>query len=136
MPRPATTLIFVAFALFAAFVAGYAVGQARPPAENKGVSEVLLRSLDLTEEIPGAHGRPLRMRRMTLAPGGVLGLHSHNDRPAVSYFLEGEVTYHPTGKSDVVVGPGEGIAEGRATTHWAENRGKVPAVWIAVDIPK
>ena len=32
--------------------------------------------------------------------------------------------------------PGEGFAEGHATTHWAENTGKVPAVWIAVDIPK
>ena len=29
-----------------------------------------------------------------------------------------------------------GLSEGRATTHWAENTGKVPAVWIAVDIPK
>ena len=31
---------------------------------------------------------------------------------------------------------GDGIAEGKATTHWAENRGTVPAVFIAVDIPK
>jgi quercetin dioxygenase-like cupin family protein len=136
MLRPTTTLSCVALALFAAFVAGYAVGQATPPAENKGVNEVLLRSLDLTDEMQATNGRSLRMRRMTLAPGGVLGLHSHKDRPAVSYFLEGEVTYHPTGRPDVVVGPGEGIAEGKATTHWAENRGKVPAVWIAVDIPK
>jgi len=31
---------------------------------------------------------------------------------------------------------GEGFAEGKATTHWAENRQGVAAVWIAVDIPK
>jgi quercetin dioxygenase-like cupin family protein len=136
MPRHTTILTFGALALVAAFVAGYAIGQAAPPAESKGVNEVLLRSLDLTEEMQASNGRSLRMRKMTLAPGGVLGLHSHKDRPAVSYFLQGEVTYHPTGKPEVVVGPGAGIAEGKATTHWAENRGKVPAVWIAVDIPK
>jgi hypothetical protein len=31
---------------------------------------------------------------------------------------------------------GEGLAEGKATTHWAENRAGVAAIWIAVDIPK
>jgi hypothetical protein len=46
------------------------------------------------------------------------------------------VTYHSEGKPDMVANPGGGFAEGRATTHWAENTGKVPAVWIAVDIPQ
>jgi mannose-6-phosphate isomerase-like protein (cupin superfamily) len=50
--------------------------------------------------------------------------------------LQGEMTYHQQGKPDVVARPGDGFAEGRATTHWGENTGKVPAVWIAVDIPK
>ena len=40
------------------------------------------------------------------------------------------------GKADVVVHPGEAFAGGKATTHWAENRGSVAAVWIAVDIAK
>jgi quercetin dioxygenase-like cupin family protein len=58
------------------------------------------------------------------------------DRPAITYFLQGEMTYHPDGKPDQVVKAGGGFAEGRAATHWAENTGKVPAVWIAVDIPQ
>jgi len=119
-----------------AFAGGYALGQAQPPAGNKGLSAEPLQSLDLSEEIDFVQGRPLRMRKITLQPGGVIGLHTHKDRPAVSYFLEGQVTYHQEGKADVVVGPGQGFAEGKATTHWAENRGSVPAVWIAVDIPK
>jgi len=69
-------------------------------------------------------------------PGGVLGLHNHVDRPAITYLLQGEVTYHQDGKPDQTVKPGGGFAEGRATTHWAENTGKTPAVWVAVDIPK
>ena len=62
-------------------------------------------------------------------------MHTHADRPAVTYMLQGQMTYHQEGKPDVTVHPGEGFAEGRATTHWGENTGKVPAVWIAVDIP-
>jgi len=50
--------------------------------------------------------------------------------------LQGQMTYHQEGKPDMVANPGEGFAEGRATTHWAESTGKAPAVWIAVDIPK
>ena len=125
-----------AVALPFAFVAGFASGQASPPTASKGVSDSALQSLDLSDEIDSTKGRPLRMRKITLQPGGVLGIHSHKDRPAVSYFLQGEVTYHQAGKPDVVVGPGQGFAEGKATTHWAENRGTVPAIWIAVDIPK
>ena len=118
------------------FLAGYAAGQRPAPTETAGQSEELLRSIDLTNELNSTVGRPLRMRKLTLQPGGVLGLHNHVDRPAVTYLLQGQVTYHQEGKPDLVVNPGEGFAEGRATTHWAENKGKAPAVWIAVDIPK
>ena len=124
------------FTVVLAFLAGHAAGQRKAPAENVGQSEQLLRSIDLTNELDSAKGRPLRMRKVTLQPGGVLGLHNHVDRPAVTYLLQGQMTYHQDGKPDLVANPGEGFAEGHATTHWAENTGKVPAVWIAVDIPK
>jgi len=119
-----------------AFFVGYAAGQRQPPAQTVGQSEELLRSIDLSNELDSIKGRPLRMRKVTLQPGGALSLHNHVDRPAVTYLLQGEVTYHQDGKPDQVVKPGGGFAEGRATTHWAENTGKTPAVWIAVDIPK
>jgi len=131
-----SALLAGAVSVALAFGGGFAAGQAKVPTETKGQSAVDLRSLDLTGELDSVAGRPLRMRKVTLAPGGVLGLHNHKDRPAITYLLEGEVTYHQEGKADQVVRPGGGFAEGRATTHWAENRGNVPAVWIAVDIPK
>jgi len=117
------------------FMAGYVAGQRQIPKENVGQSDEMLRSLDLTSEVTSTKGRMLRMRKVTLQPGGVLGLHNHVDRPAITYFLQGEVTYHAEGKPDMVAKAGGGFAEGRATTHWAVNTGKVPAVWIAVDIP-
>jgi quercetin dioxygenase-like cupin family protein len=119
-----------------AYMAGYASGQRQVPTQNAGQSEQLLRSIDLTNELDSTKARPLRMRKVTLQPGGVLGLHNHVDRPAVTYLLQGQMTYHQEGKPDLVANPGDGFAEGRATTHWAESTGKEPAVWIAVDIPK
>jgi quercetin dioxygenase-like cupin family protein len=127
---------FTAVIAFGIFLTGYAVGQRPAPTQTVGQSEELLRSLDLTTELDTTKGRPLRMRKITVQPGGVLGLHNHVDRPAITFLLEGEMTYHQEGKPLQVIKPGGGFAEGRATTHWAENTGKVPAVWIAVDIPK
>lgn len=130
-------LLFAIAGSIVVFASGFAAGQRRqPPPANVGQSDEALRSLDLTDELDSTKGRPLRMRKITLQPGGALALHNHVDRPAVTYMLQGQMTYHQEGKPDVVANAGDGFAEGRATTHWGENTGKVPAVWIAVDIPR
>ena len=134
MPRKHAILATIGLAIV--FASGYAAGQRQPPTTTVGLSEELLRSLDLTGELESGDGRPLRMRKLTLQPGGVLGIHNHVDRPAITYLLQGQMTYHPEGGPAVVVNPGGGFAEGRSTTHWGESTGSVPAVWVAVDIPK
>jgi quercetin dioxygenase-like cupin family protein len=127
--------IFVTVVAMLVFGSGYAAGQREVPTETVGQSEELLRSLDLTGEIDSVDGRSLRMRTITLQPGGVIGLHNHVDRPAITFLLEGQMTYRQDGEADMVADPGDGFAEGRATTHWGESTGSVPAVWVAVDIP-
>lgn len=122
--------------LVVVFMSGYVAGQRQVPTQTVGQSEELLRTLPLAPEFDSTAGRTLRMRKVTLAPGGVMALHNHVDRPAITYFLQGDVTYHADGKPDMVASAGGGFAEGRAATHWAENTGKVAAVWIAVDIIK
>ena len=134
MFRRAMVLSLSAAATAFVFAAGFALGQVSAPTETRGVSVVELRSLDLTSEIDSVAKRALRMRKATLEPGGVVAEHNHVGRPSVSYFLQGSVVFHEAGKPDLVVNAGEGIAEGKATTHWLENRGTVPAVWITVDI--
>jgi quercetin dioxygenase-like cupin family protein len=130
------TSLWISFALIVAFFSGYVAGQRQPPTQNAGFSEELLRTIDLSREFESTSGRTLRMRKITLQPGGVLGLHNHIDRPAITYMLQGQVTYYQEGKPNQILNPGDGSAEGRATAHWAESTGKVPAVWIGVDIPK
>jgi uncharacterized cupin superfamily protein len=102
--------------------------------ETKGVTVELLGTVDLGPEIEGMAGRELRMRKVTIAPGGVFGpLHDHQDRPGIVYILEGTITDHRDGVA-TDYGPGLGWPEDRRTLHGLENRGTVPAVEISVDI--
>jgi quercetin dioxygenase-like cupin family protein len=102
--------------------------------ETKGVSVKLLSTVDLGLEIEGMAGRQLRMRMVTIEPGGVIGpIHDHKDRPGIVYILQGKITDHRNGGA-MDYGPGVGWPEDRNTTHWLENKGTVPAVEISVDI--
>src|SRR5574337_750737 len=100
--------------------------------ETKGVTVELLASIDLGPEIEGMAGRQLRMRLVTIEPGGVFGaVHSHKDRPGTVYILQATITDHRNGVA-TDYGPGLGWPEDRHTTHWLENRGAIPAVEISV----
>jgi quercetin dioxygenase-like cupin family protein len=102
--------------------------------ETTGVTVTLLAALDLGAEIEGLAGRRLRMRMVTIEPGGVLGpIHDHRDRPGTVYILQGTITDHRDGLA-TEYGPGVGWPEDRNTMHWLENRGTIPAVEISVDI--
>ncbi|HEU0243699.1 MAG TPA: cupin domain-containing protein [Candidatus Limnocylindrales bacterium] len=100
----------------------------------RGVEVELLATVDLADEIDGMAGWQLRMRKVTIQPGGVFGpVHDHRDRPGTVYVLEGTITDHRDGVA-TDYGPGPGWPEDRRTLHWLENRGTVPAVEISVDI--
>ncbi|MHC6228221.1 cupin domain-containing protein [Arthrobacter sp. MMS24-T111] len=102
--------------------------------KTTGVSVELLAAVDLAGEIDGMEGRQLRMRMVTIEPGGVFGpLHDHAGRPGTVYVLSGIITDHRDGVA-TEYGPGVGWPEDRNTMHWLENRGAVPAVEISVDI--
>jgi quercetin dioxygenase-like cupin family protein len=105
-----------------------------PAQETRGVTVELLGTVDLGPEIEGMEGRKLRMRMVTIEPGGVFGpVHDHRDRPGMVYVLEGTITDHRDG-IDTEYGPGLGWPEDASTMHWLENRGSTRAVEISVDI--
>ncbi|GAA2161773.1 cupin domain-containing protein [Pedococcus bigeumensis] len=102
--------------------------------QTKGVEVQLLGTVDLGPELPGMEGRQLRMRMVTIEPGGVFGpVHDHRGRPGTVYVLQGAITDHRDGVA-TDYGPGLGWPEDHTTLHWLENRGSVPAVEISVDI--
>lgn len=105
-----------------------------PVPETKSVTVQALAAVDLGPEIDGMAGWQLRMRMVTIEPGGVFGpVHDHRDRPGVVYILHGTITDHRDG-IETDYGPGVGWPEDRQTVHWLENRGTVPAVEISIDI--
>jgi uncharacterized cupin superfamily protein len=80
----------------------------------------MLATLDLGPEIEGMAGRQLRMRLVTMAPGGVFGpVHDHRDRPGMVYILEGCITDHQRWRGHRLW-PGRGLARRQNTprTGW------------------
>jgi quercetin dioxygenase-like cupin family protein len=133
-----TTTRFVTRALAIAALAAFAAGTAAaadmaPPTENKGLKADQLQSVDISKDYAGTDGRVLRMRKVVLEPGGVAAIHSHKDRPSITYILSGTVVEHRDGKA-TTYSAGQSFPEPTSLNHWLENKGKKPAVWLAIDI--
>jgi len=110
------------------------VGKDQAAPETKGVKVEVLSTVDLGPEIEGMAGWQLRMRRVTIEPGGVFGpLHDHKGRPGTVFILQGTITDHREGGAKDY-GPGLGWPEDRNTLHWLENRGRETAVEISFDL--
>ncbi|HET9647084.1 MAG TPA: cupin domain-containing protein [Microlunatus sp.] len=102
--------------------------------QTGGIAVELLAAIDLGPEIEGMAGYQLRMRKVTIEPGGVFGpLHDHRGRPGAVFVLEGTITDHRDGVG-TEYGPGLGWPEDHNTLHWLENRGTARAVEISVDV--
>jgi quercetin dioxygenase-like cupin family protein len=108
---------------------GIAIGQQSPPAENKGVSIGKTTAVDLGPEIPGMQGRQLRLRVVTVDPGG------HDNWPEIVYVLQGAVAEHRGGQANEYRA-GDTFSGNKDTTHWIENKGTAPAVMIVEDVSK
>jgi quercetin dioxygenase-like cupin family protein len=119
-----------------ALAVGTVVGETLPPKGNTGakISEPL--TLDLSPWADDMKGRQLRIRKFDIAPGGVLGIHSHDDRPDVSYLVQGNLTEFRAGGFAEPRAADTLHAAGKGVTHWVENTGSTPAVLIVADILK
>ena len=108
------------------------------PTENKGVKPEVLSAFALNKQgLDDFSQRQMRMRQITIEPGGVVGFHSHKDRPTLSYIVKGALTEHRKGSPDRTYKTGEAITEGTDVDHWAENASSTePVVIISVDLFK
>lgn len=105
------------------------------PSENAGVTLEVLAEVDLgpVYEIENRH---LRMRRVTVAPGGVFAWHNHAERPGVVTVISGEMTeYRSDCRVPIVHSAGEGTTEAGVLYHWWKNNGAEPAVLVSADLP-
>jgi quercetin dioxygenase-like cupin family protein len=126
-------MVVVGVAVVAGLHGGLA--QQAPPTENKGITVKTLAAIDLGPQFEAMAGRQLRMRLVTVEPGGVLGIHDHKDRPNTDYIVQGAIVDH-RGSEAKEYGPGTSFYEDKNTVHWVENKGTIPAIIIAADIFK
>ena len=118
----------------ALFTAGLAIGANTAPTDYKGVMESVLATIDLAKEIDTVENRELRLSRAIIAPGGHIGLHSHQGDPTIVYVLAGVVTNHHDDGTTEQFRPGQFFAEFGPRSHWVENRGPTPVTFIAANI--
>lgn len=106
-------------------------GAATMPAK---VTDDVIGALDLGPEI-NVSGRSLRLRKLVLKPGGVVPLHSHNDRPAIILTASGSVTeFRSTCQVPIVHKAGDVVEESRGTSHWWKNTGSADAILYSADV--
>ena len=100
-----------------------------------GVTDTELASIDLAKENVKLDQRRLRMRHMTIMPGGVVPFHSHEDRPALIMVNSGEI-YEHSSKCAVPIlhKAGEISREFLGTKHWWKNIGSQPVELTIADI--
>jgi quercetin dioxygenase-like cupin family protein len=103
--------------------------------EPKGVSDTVLATIDLGQEIDGFQGRQLRSRMLEIQPGGVVPWHSHEDRPALIYVLEGTVLEYASNCAvPIEHKAGETSIETKEVAHWWKNEGKSVVKLLAADV--
>jgi|SRR5580698_5860832 quercetin dioxygenase-like cupin family protein len=100
-----------------------------------GVTDTVIGSIDVAKEPAGIQGRLFRLRKLVIAPGGIVPWHSHHDRPAIIYMLSGEMVEYASNCAVPIVHPaGDVTPETSGTAHWWKNTTKHTAVLLSADL--
>ncbi|CCA90700.1 cupin 2 conserved barrel domain protein (plasmid) [Novosphingobium sp. PP1Y] len=106
-----------------------------PPKERTGLSNSVIAAVDLPKDFDMSKDRELRMRKITLAPGGGLPMHGHLERPSVAYILSGAlIEFRDDGSEPRTLTAGQAY-RAFESGHALLNTGSEPAVFIEVDLP-
>src|SRR5262249_45739893 len=109
----------------------------RPPVTDaaKGVTDTVLAAIDLEKEPANIKDRQLRLRKLAIAPGGIVPWHSHADRPAIIYVAEGEIVEYASNCSvPIMHKAGDVRPETSGTSHWWQNLGNKTVILFVGDV--
>ena len=107
------------------------------PSTTTKVSVESLGSLNLSKEFAALKGRMLRTRRITIAPGGSVAWHQHQQRPGVAYLIHGsliEIRDDGTGPRAIQRNAGEAVFESTGVLHGWRNDSDQPATAVVIDL--
>ena len=146
MIKQKSLILAVAFGAASLFLNAAEAGQCPPDKVSvdatkpvttaaKGVTDAVLSAIDLSREPAGIADRKLRLRKLVIQPNGVVPWHSHADRPAIIYIVEGTITeYASNCAAPIVHKAGEVAPETSATSHWWKNTGHAPVTLLSADV--
>ncbi|HKU96693.1 MAG TPA: cupin domain-containing protein [Vineibacter sp.] len=101
----------------------------------KGVTDTVLASIDVSKEPAKIAGRQFRLRRLEIQPGGIVPYHSHGDRPAIIYIVQGEIyEYASTCAVPILHKAGDVAREIHTTSHWWQNKSSQTVVLLSADL--
>lgn len=100
----------------------------------KDVTDNVLASIDLSKEMIASPERQFRMRRLEVQPGGIVPWHSHADRPALIYIVQGEIEEYADTCSVPLVHKAGDVSVDAGRSHWWKNTGTEKVVLISADI--
>jgi quercetin dioxygenase-like cupin family protein len=103
-----------------------------------GVTDTVLASIDLSPKGGDFKDQTLRMRRLVIAPGGVVPWHEHSERPANILVVSGTIEeYRANCEVPIVHKTGDVASEfGTGFAHWWKNTSAEPVELISADILK
>ena len=109
-------------------------GQGADATMPKDVTDTVLASIDLSKEMVKLDDHLFRMRRLEIKPGGIVPWHSHADRPALIYVVQGEVTEYASICKVPILHKAGDVSVDAGRSHWWKNTGKKTVVLISADI--
>ena len=112
---------------------------ARGPVDFKpvGVTDTVIASIDVSKAPFDIKDRNFRMRKLTIEPMGIVPWHSHADRPAIIYIVEGEIVEYASNCAvPIVHKAGDVVAETPEVSHWWKNLGDKTVVLLSADLLK
>jgi quercetin dioxygenase-like cupin family protein len=109
-------------------------GQQADATMPKDVTDNVLASIDLSKEMVALNEHLFRMRRLEIQPGGIVPWHSHADRPALIYVVQGEITEYASTCAVPILHKAGDVSVDAGRSHWWRNTGKKTVVLISADI--
>ena len=101
----------------------------------KDVTDTVIASIDVAKEPAKIKERLFRMRKLVIKPGGIVPWHSHGDRPAIIYIVQGEIVEYASNCAvPIVHKAGDVAVETSGVSHWWKNLGEETVTLLSADL--
>lgn len=140
LPSACISLLLFTSSSFAGGCPEGQVGKNPLPPATKASGKLYIHQqaqMQLGEQTINADGWRFRSRTLTFAPGTVVPLHSHENRPETAEMKVGQVrVYESNCKVPYTMAQGEVFQSGKGDSHWVINESDSIAVMSVVDLVK